>query len=167
MNLDKHTHIGFYGIINKGHRLLIVKKSRGPYKGLFDLPGGKPKYGEPILTTLFREIREETGIKIIEHSLYDNFSFCLRYTDSLKKQKSIYHIALVYKITQFIDEEFNAKIINEDVVGSLWIDKKQLLEEQCSPVLKEILLKDKKIEDSTSMDRDKEYLKNTKSSEEN
>ena len=49
MNLDKYTHIGFYRIINKEDRLLVVKKSRGPYNGLLDLPGGKPEYGEPIL----------------------------------------------------------------------------------------------------------------------
>ncbi len=37
----RHTHLGVYGFINKGNTCLLIKKARGPYINMFDLPGGK------------------------------------------------------------------------------------------------------------------------------
>lgn len=141
---DKCTHIGFYGIINNDDFLLVVRKSRGPYKGLFDLPGGRPQYGEPILNALSREIKEETGIEAKTYSLYDNFSFFIHYADSAQKKKSMYHIALIYNVIQFDKHKFDPKIASEDVNGCIWINKEELSEEQCSPVLKSVLIACKK-----------------------
>lgn len=37
-------------------------RSKDPYKGLFNLPGGKVEDGETGLQAAYRELREETGI---------------------------------------------------------------------------------------------------------
>lgn len=39
------VHFGIYGIaLNKNRdKILLVKKTRGPYTGLYDLPGGTPE----------------------------------------------------------------------------------------------------------------------------
>lgn len=59
------THEGVYAaIVNMidGHScLLTVRKTRGPYTGLLDLPGGSPEPGESREVTLQRELDEEIG----------------------------------------------------------------------------------------------------------
>ena len=37
------SHKGVYGIIRKGNQILLIRKARGPYTGLYDLPGGSPE----------------------------------------------------------------------------------------------------------------------------
>lgn len=41
-------------------RLLVVSKTAAP--DVFYLPGGKPEDGEPLVTALRRELREELGV---------------------------------------------------------------------------------------------------------
>ena len=55
------THFGVYGVVIQESRLLTVRKARGPYTGLLDLPGGSPNPGETRDEALIRELREETG----------------------------------------------------------------------------------------------------------
>ena len=43
---------------------MLVRKARGPYEGLLDLPGGSPEPGESELVTLRRELREECGVEL-------------------------------------------------------------------------------------------------------
>jgi len=50
-------------ILNKDRdKVLFVKRSKEPYKGLFNLPGGKIENGEEYLDSAYRELYEETGI---------------------------------------------------------------------------------------------------------
>jgi len=44
--MNKRIYIGVYGIIINEGKILFIKKSRGPYKGMYDLPGGGVEYGE-------------------------------------------------------------------------------------------------------------------------
>lgn len=43
-------------------KVLFVKRSKEPYKGLFNLPGGKIEPDETYLDSAYRELFEETGI---------------------------------------------------------------------------------------------------------
>lgn len=45
MEIKKSKHVGCYGVIfNKNGEVLLIKKSRGAYKGKLDLTGGKIEY---------------------------------------------------------------------------------------------------------------------------
>ncbi len=59
-------HFGVYGVIfnSKGNHVLLIEKSKGPYKGMLDLPGGRPEFNELPEETLYREILEETGLYV-------------------------------------------------------------------------------------------------------
>lgn len=61
-------HMGIYGIIkNTASEILVIKKSRGPYTGLYDLPGGRNDFfTETFEQTLSREIKEETGLTLTD-----------------------------------------------------------------------------------------------------
>lgn len=43
-------------------RLLFCKRIKDPYKGMYNLVGGKIEPGEPGICAAYRELEEETGI---------------------------------------------------------------------------------------------------------
>ena len=49
--------------------LYLIKKGRGIFKDKWIIPGGKIEYGETILETVEREVKEETNL------LIDNIEF--------------------------------------------------------------------------------------------
>jgi len=118
-------HLGIYAIIGKGQRILLVKKSRGPYRGMWDLPGGRPAHGETISQTLQREVREETGIELTDVIPHTNQAFVIEYKDG-EEAISLHHTCLIYKATQFDSSHFQESINEEDVAGCAWIEKSQL-----------------------------------------
>lgn len=75
MDNNFSSHLGVYGILLKNRSILLVKKSRGPYTGKLDLPGGKPEHGESPQQTQAREILEETGVRAHASKLFDNAKF--------------------------------------------------------------------------------------------
>lgn len=138
-SIQKSLHVGIYGLIEQDGTILVVRKSRGPYKGLFDLPGGRPSHGEDLLDALNREIEEETGIKTQSYSFLGNFSYLIPYQDDEGGQKELYHIALIYRVKNMDLGCFNSSIVAEDVNGSFWVNRHQLRKEDSSPPLGSIL----------------------------
>ena len=51
-------------IIKKDETLLFLKRNNPPVKDQWWFPGGRIKKGETLKQALFREIKEETGLKI-------------------------------------------------------------------------------------------------------
>lgn len=62
--MKEMKHFGVYGICIREGRILCIRKTRGPYRGRFDLPGGTPEEGESLVETLRREMLEETGFQV-------------------------------------------------------------------------------------------------------
>ena len=52
-------------LVNKSNQILLGKRIGKFNPGVYALPGGKPEYGENPEDTARREIKEETGLKII------------------------------------------------------------------------------------------------------
>lgn len=133
--IQKNLHLGIYGLLQKNDAILLVRKFRGPYKGLLDLPGGRLRHGEHLLVGLAREIEEETGIKAKSYSFLGNFSFVISYRDLGGIDTELHHIALTYYVTDFDSEGFNASITEEDVQGSLWINRYNIDKKECTPLV--------------------------------
>lgn len=118
-------HLGIYAIIKDNEHILLVKKSRGPYLGLWDLPGGRPIHGETIFQTLQREVREETGIELIDVVFQTNQAFVVEYEDA-EEMVSLHHTCLIYKAVRFDASQFRTNITEEDVSGCAWVKKSEL-----------------------------------------
>ena len=126
------THRGIYGIIRRGDKILLIKKARGPYTGLYDLPGGSPEDGETSLETLTREIKEETGCDLIagknEREVTILFS---AFTAASGEKGCMKHTGVL----------FDADVSGEpattgdglDSNGAVWIDINQLSGENATP----------------------------------
>lgn len=125
-------HLGIYGLIVNDNKILLVKKSRGPYMGKLDLPGGSAEHGESIDQVLSREILEETGIKINKYKLFDNYTVVVNFTDD-RSEISMYHVGLIYLIESFDDSKLVKEMNFEDSSGSSWYEIRKLKRDQLSP----------------------------------
>lgn len=68
---------------NSCNNILMCKRKKNPYKGLYNLVGGKIEEGEDGLSAAYRELKEETGISREEIRLTHLMDFCY-YLPSIK-----------------------------------------------------------------------------------
>lgn len=47
----------------QGDRVLLIRRAKAPFKGLWSLPGGRVEFGETLLEAIVREAEEETGLR--------------------------------------------------------------------------------------------------------
>jgi 8-oxo-dGTP diphosphatase len=132
-------HLGIYGIIRKENYILLIKKSRGPYTGKLDLPGGRPEHGETIETTLKREVYEETGLEVINYNLYTNYTAVINYVTPEQQAISFYHIGLLYCITHYSETNSNQTINYEDSLGWNWYNPSELNVQELTPFAEYII----------------------------
>ena len=59
---DPGPRLGVSVALAKDDALLLVRRARGAYRGLWSLPGGHVRRGESLADAAARELREETGI---------------------------------------------------------------------------------------------------------
>jgi 8-oxo-dGTP diphosphatase len=118
----KKMHAGVYAILTANDQILLVNKTRGPYTGKLDLPGGSIQHGEDVKEALLRELSEEVGLNISKAklTLWDNASFLV---DFLKVDEpiSFFHIALIYRVNDFELKDIKLGISAEDVNGAAWV----------------------------------------------
>ena len=62
-NLWKKSWVTTDGIVVIDDQVVLIKRGREPFKGMYALPGGIVEYGEPVEDGMVREFEEETGIK--------------------------------------------------------------------------------------------------------
>jgi len=61
-------------IISKDDSLLFLRRKNSPAKGQWWFPGGRIRKGETLEETLYREVKEETGLQVIESELVNVYS---------------------------------------------------------------------------------------------
>ena len=65
----KSIHVGAYGFIIKNDEVALIKKARGGYTGLLDIPGGGIEHNETPVEGLKRELLEEAEVTVINQEL--------------------------------------------------------------------------------------------------
>lgn len=126
------VHFGVYGAIIQDGKILLIKKARGPYTGLYDVPGGSQETGEGYMDTLKREIMEETGCKVIE-ALNERLKTVIfsDFTKESKEKGVLQHEAVLYDVKI----KGNPKISGDglDSNGAVWVDIKDLSKSNATP----------------------------------
>lgn len=112
---------GVYGIISTQDSIVTIRKKRGPYCGMLDLPGGGISKGEGYEQALSRELVEEIGITV------NNFSFIGKRNNVIEYEARIFnHEAYFFFINSFgsdsnnficLDQEEGTEIVLLDVYG--------------------------------------------------
>ncbi len=122
--ITHHSHFGVYGLITRRDKILLIKKSRGPYLGLWDLPGGKPEDNETNEAALVREIDEETGLKVQKFAALNSTPIVTKFSYQKDgKPFVLEHSALFYKV-EVCDGEYKKAGDGQDSEGADWVSLK-------------------------------------------
>lgn len=132
MNLAYTHHFGVYALIESdcGENILLIKKARGPYKGLLDLPGGTPETHEILEQTLCREVREETGLDVEHCQQYKTLSSLFEFKEE-NTNKVLRHIGVLYHAQT--SGQLNFLGDDEDSNGPVWVKKSDILSRDVTP----------------------------------
>ncbi|MBA3721080.1 MAG: NUDIX domain-containing protein [Parachlamydiaceae bacterium] len=117
MNIEKKlrrvTRIGSYGIVIQNNNILLIKKQKGCYLGLLDLPGGGIEFDETPEDALKRELIEEVGLKIEKFTMFANFAHSCEVL-KINDPFHFHHLGLIYKIDRW---EHIENAIPEEIFG--------------------------------------------------
>ena len=130
-NITK-THFGIYGIVHQNNKILLIKKARGPYTGMYDLPGGSPEQSENFMQTLVREIKEETGCNVISAQNERRKSVVFGdFTAASGETGVLQHDAVLFDVK--IDGTPTVLGDGRDSGGCVWLDIADLTAQNATP----------------------------------
>jgi ADP-ribose pyrophosphatase YjhB (NUDIX family) len=135
--IKQNKHVGIYGICLQGNKVLCIKKGRGPYKGLFDLPGGGIEFGEDIKSALEREIKEEIGVGIKNAEIFKNADHSSFWDDDGVPTHT-HHIGLYYNVS-LAPGTIKTYPDGHDSEGAVWVDTSYISKENTSPIAYKVL----------------------------
>ena len=95
--INQITRYGAYGIVLTDLKLLLTQKRGGPFKGLWDLPGGGIEFNETPEEALKRELIEETALAAEGFEFFSIKTFNGEY-DNEEGRYAFHHIGIIYKV---------------------------------------------------------------------
>lgn len=126
------SHKGVYGIIRRNNQILVIRKARGPYTGLYDLPGGSPEPGETEEQTVAREIKEETNCDLISYqNKREKTIFFSQFTKASGEVGCMQHTGVLFDVD--VAGEPTTKGDGLDSDGAIWIDIDTLSSQNATP----------------------------------
>ena len=93
-----NTHVGAYGFIIRNNQVALIKKARGGYTGLLDIPGGGIEHNETPVEALKRELMEEAGVTVINFELLTATSRTFTWLMEDDEEEDLHHIGILYKV---------------------------------------------------------------------
>jgi 8-oxo-dGTP diphosphatase len=137
---NEQFHFGVYGICYRDDDILVIKKARGPYKGLYDLPGGRAEFGEKIEEVLIREFKEEVGVTITTSSFLGYNEYFCKFTNDLGEVKDFHHIGLYFSVT-CDPSSIKTDADGQDSLDAVFVPKHELGLHNCSQIAFEMIQK--------------------------
>ena len=135
----QHRHIGAYGLLEDQGNVLLVRKTRGPYRDRLDLPGGGIEFGEDPLAALHREFLEETGLVLAGETLVAALSSRVSYRNHEGEMEDLHHLGLLYRVVAAEGGTLRTGSDGEDSAGAIWMARDRLSELEVTPFAREAL----------------------------
>lgn len=131
---EARHHLGVYALIrNAEGQVLVIRKARGPYTGLLDLPGGSLEPLELLEETLEREIAEETGCTLTGQTQLGAVSMVYPFQKD-GASYALRHVGILYQAT--ISGTPRSEGDGEDSNGCLWLTPTAAALEHCTPFVR-------------------------------
>lgn len=129
--ITRSTRFGVYSILRYKSNYILIKKSKGPFKGRWDLPGGKLDFGETADEALKRELKEETGLKVKS----SKFETVVSYTHKTETEH-FHHIGVIYTAEVKDVSKLKRGPDGNDSFGAEVFSKKELRDLKLTPLTK-------------------------------
>ena len=111
--MKKYPNISVKIIFKYKNQILMLRHKNGA----FDFPGGRMKWGEPILGALYRELKEELNYSLKkEPELFSVFN----YISKDKKRHTVF-IDYIYPLNK------KPKLSSPEKLEILWLTEKELI----------------------------------------
>lgn len=127
-------HVGSYGLCLREGAVLLVRKARGPYAGLLDLPGGGIEHGETPRQALAREFSEEAGLAVAAADWLSDFSHTARYVNAGGVDEELHHLGFIWRVSLGPEGEARQEADDRDSLGAVWRQLAGLRATWLSPV---------------------------------
>jgi len=124
---EKGTTVCIDAIITRGTEVLLIRRKYPPFKGMWAFPGGKLEPDETLEECLVREVKEETGLDVIEFEQVD-------IRDQPDRDPRGRYVSVVYRITEYDgevragDDASHAEFVVIDRDAEMAFDHKQILD---------------------------------------
>ncbi|MBL8016016.1 MAG: NUDIX domain-containing protein [Ignavibacteria bacterium] len=135
----KHVQLsrfGVYAVLKYKSKYVLIKKSKGPFKGRWDLPGGKVDFGETPEDALERELMEETGLKPRDTKLIDAIGY-----ERETENEILHHVGIIYDCETRNIKKLKREPDGNDSFGAEVFTRKELKELKLTPLAKIVFKK--------------------------
>ena len=116
------------GVLIENKAILLIKRKREPFQGMYALPGGFVEYGETVEDAIVREMREETGLNVEPQEIVGVYS------DPHRDPRG-HTVTIVFSLIKIGgkikggDDASLARFISLDKLPPLAFDHSQILED--------------------------------------
>lgn len=139
----EQSHVGVYGVVfdEPKEKVLLILKGRGPYKGMYDLPGGSIEEGETNEEALVREFQEEIGVELESFTFLYQDLYEFEYKSQTRGLIDFRHTAYFYKVQIPHNTQIKTEPDGHDSMGAIYISIEQVLSGEISvtPMAKKVI----------------------------
>ncbi len=128
----KSVHVGAYGLIIKDGSVALIKKARGGYTGLLDLPGGGIEHNETPVDALKRELMEEAGVTVTNYEIITATSRTFKWRMEKDLIEDLHHIGILYKV-EVLEDKLKEEPDGLDSNGCSYYEIEKLSEKELTP----------------------------------
>ena len=132
METVKSIHVGAYGFLIRDGKIALIKKARGGYKGLLDIPGGGIEHNETPVEALKRELMEEAGVTVSKYELLTATSRTFKWLMEEGVTEDLHHIGILYKV-EAEEDTVREEADGLDSNGCSFYDIRQLHKNDLTP----------------------------------
>lgn len=132
MKTVESTHVGAYGFLIRDGKVALIKKARGGYTGLLDIPGGGIEHNETPVEALKRELMEEAGVTISKYELLTATSRTFKWQVNKDLIEDLHHIGILYKV-ESLEADVKVEADGLDSNGCSFYEIEKLKEKDLTP----------------------------------